>query len=81
MGRADAVTKSYMRKNQVFADAFNFLIYGGEPVIKPTLLQELDTTEIAIPFGSNNEDNINEEIIQKYRDVLKSTVVMHDSKK
>ena len=27
MGRADTITKKYMRKNEVFADAFNFLIF------------------------------------------------------
>ena len=30
MGKADVVTKNYMRQNHVFADAFNYLIYGGE---------------------------------------------------
>ena len=30
MGVADTVTKKYMRENKVFADAFNYLIYGGE---------------------------------------------------
>ena len=48
MGMADTVTKEYMRSNKVFADAFNYLIYDGEQVVKPALLQELDTTEIAI---------------------------------
>ena len=43
-----------MRKNEAFADAFNFLIYGGEDVVDPSLLQELDTTEIAVPFGMDH---------------------------
>ena len=30
MGKADTVTKSYMRKNSIFADAFNYLIYNGK---------------------------------------------------
>lgn len=29
MGAADTVTKAYMRENTIFADAFNYLIYGG----------------------------------------------------
>ena len=29
MGLADTVTKAYMKDNSVFADAFNYLIYGG----------------------------------------------------
>lgn len=80
MGRADTITKKYMRKNEVFADAFNFLIYGGEDVVDPSLLQELDTTEIAVPFGMSDEDKPNDEAVQKYRDVLKSTIIMQDSK-
>lgn len=73
MGKADTVTKAYMRENAVFADAFNFLIYGGRRVIDPDALRELDTTEIALPFGNQTEDSV-----QKYRDILKSTVIMQD---
>ena len=32
MGLADTVTKAYMKENTVFADAFNYLIYGGKAV-------------------------------------------------
>lgn len=74
MGKADTVTKAYMRENTVFADAFNFLIYGGKKVIEPENLKELDTTEIAMPFG----DAATEGAVQKYRDILKSAVVMQD---
>lgn len=45
MGLADTVTKAYMKENTVFADAFNYLIYGGKTVVNPTQLKELDTTE------------------------------------
>ena len=47
-----------MRGNKVFADAFNYLIYGGEQVVKPALLQELDTTEIAIPFALEDRKSV-----------------------
>ena len=30
MGKTDIVTKNYMRGSDIFADAFNFLIYNGE---------------------------------------------------
>ena len=43
MGQADIVTKEYMREPHVFADAFNFLLYDGRKVIKPSELKELDT--------------------------------------
>lgn len=75
MGKADTVTKAYMRENTVFADAFNFLIYGGRKVIEPKNLKELDTTEIAMPFG----DAAAESAVQKYRDILKSAAFLNDN--
>lgn len=74
MGAADTVTKAYMRENAIFADAFNYLIYGGRRVIDPNSLKELDTTEIALPFGDDKTD----EAVQKYRDILKSAVIKED---
>ncbi len=73
MGKIDTVTKDYMKKNTVFADACNYFIYGGRQIIDPDKLQELDTTEIAVPFGSGDED-----FVQKYRDLLKAATVMMD---
>ena len=66
MGAADTVTKAYMKENTVFADAFNYLLYRGRAVVDPTQLQELDTTEIALPFGAQDGD------------VLKSAVIKED---
>lgn len=74
MGAADTVTKAYMRENAIFADAFNYMIYGGRRVIDPNSLKELDTTEIALPFGDDKTD----EAVQKYRDILKSAVIKED---
>ena len=74
MGTADTVTKAYMRENAVFADAFNYLIYDGKPMISPADLKELDTTEIALPFGKDGAENT----AQKYRDLLKSAVIKQD---
>ena len=48
IGAADTVTKAYIRKNEVFADAFNYFMYDGEQKIRLEQLRELDTTEIAI---------------------------------
>ena len=79
MGVADAITKEYMRGSKVFADAFNYFIYGGEQVVDSEFLHELDTTEIAIPFTLDGKST-REEAVQKYRDVLKSTVVMRDAR-
>lgn len=79
MGLADTVTKAYMKENAVFADAFNYLIYGGKAIVNPEQLQELDTTEIALPFGAQDENgNQPDDAVQKYRDVLKSAVIKQD---
>lgn len=81
MGAADTVTKAYMKENTVFADAFNYLLYRGRAVVDPTQLQKLDTTEIALPFGAQDEDGKpQEDAVQKYRDVLKSAVIKEDGK-
>ena len=66
-----------MRKNNIFADAFNYLIYDGKPVVNPEQLRELDTTEIALPFGPQENGQSND-LVQKYRDILKSAVVMQE---
>lgn len=76
MGAADTITKEYMRENAVFADAFNYLLQSVGGYVDPNSLKELDTTEIAIPFGDDDAD----EAVQKYRDILKSAVVKQDDK-
>ena len=53
MGRKDTITNDYMRDTKVFADAFNYLIYGGKPVITPEKLHELNTTSIVVPYGTD----------------------------
>ncbi len=58
MGRIDVLTKEYMSDNEVFADAFNYFLYDGRQVIRPGRLRELDTTEIAIPFGNRKEEAV-----------------------
>ncbi len=86
MGKADVVTKNYMRQNHVFADAFNYLIYGGENVIHENELREVDTTEMALPYaehGSEREKTGKKveqdlEAVQKYRDILKRAIIKQD---
>ena len=53
MAARDAVTKNYMRNTKIFADAFNFLLYGGRSVINPEKLHDLDTVEIVLPYGED----------------------------
>ena len=74
MADKDTVTKEYMQDSEIFADAFNFLLYDGEQVIKPEQLRPLDTASIVLPYGESGQPVP----IQKYRDVLKMVTAMED---
>lgn len=76
MADKDTITKDYMQDSEHFADAFNFLLYGGRQVIKPEQLKPLDTTSIVLPYGTESKTVP----IQKYRDVLKMVTAMEDDK-
>ncbi|MCD8131179.1 MAG: hypothetical protein LUE16_07865 [Lachnospiraceae bacterium] len=71
----DTVAARYMRQNEVFADAFNFLLYHGRQVIAPDNLTELDTREIEVPYGGKDGAK---QPIQRTRDVMKSVTAMTD---
>ena len=73
MGVIDTEGKQYLSNRIFFADAFNYLLYDGEQVIKPEELQELDTTELTVPYGNNARVPV-----QKYRDLLKIWNAMMD---
>ncbi len=73
MGMLDILTKSYLSDNQVFADAFNFLLFDGQMKVDPTQLKELDTTELFLPYGTDSPKDAS----QKYRDVLKEATISY----
>lgn len=74
MGTKDTITKDYMADNRVFADVFNHMLYKGKNIIGPDTLHPLDTTALAVPYGSGTS----EVPVQKFRDEFKSLNVMHD---
>lgn len=73
MGVMDTEGKKYLSNNEIFADAFNFLLYDGEEVIKADTLRELDAAELTVPYGNNARVPV-----QKYRDLLKLWNAMMD---
>ena len=73
MGVLDAEAKQYLGKKEAFADAFNYLLYGGEQVINPDQLKEIDTAQLALTYGNNARLPI-----QKYRDLLRIWEAMTD---
>ena len=60
----DTVTKDYIKDAKVFADAFNFLIFEGNPVIDPSKLHEMDAAEIGMPYGEGKT----RATVEKFRD-------------
>lgn len=68
MGKIDNVTNKFVSDARVFADAFNFYMYGGKQVLSPDNLTEQDTilTDL-LPDGTD---------IKRYRDVIKSACIM-----
>ena len=66
IGAIDAITKAYIRKNEVFADAFNYFMYDGAQVIQPECLKELDSTEIAILLNEKDTMEISDPIVRRY---------------
>ena len=72
----DTAAKEYMRDAETFADAFNFLLYDGQQIIKPERLKPLDTTAVVLPYGDDGASVP----VQKYRDVMKMVTVMEDDR-
>ena len=74
--RVDTITKDYVKDAGVFADIFNYYIYGGRQVILPEQLTERDSTKIALPYGADGAVVP----VQKFRDVQKMYAAMTDGK-
>ena len=74
--RVDTVTRDFISDTDVFADVFNYYIYGGDQVILPENLTQRDSTKIALPFGTDGKVVP----IQKFRDVQKLCTSMTDGK-
>ena len=77
MGKKDSQTKVYMSNPKHFEDAFNYSVFKGKQVVKADSLslQEMDPTELGIVITEDAKD-----IVQKFRDILKKSVVMNDGK-
>jgi hypothetical protein len=76
MGNMDTITKNYMKDKSVFADAFNFLIYGGARVIQPEMLRPADTAELGIFEDAGQEKDI--KFLQRFRDNVNICTMMQD---
>ena len=53
MGKKDAVSKHYMSKNEIFADAVNFYFFDGRREVRPEDLETGDTEELELLYGKH----------------------------
>ena len=74
MGDKDNATINFMRKDENFADAFNFLIFDGKPVIKPENLTSVDSAVLSFPENKGKKVKS----LKKYRDVAKFLSIKRD---
>lgn len=74
--KADTVTKDFVSDSTVFADIFNYYIYGGQQIIQPEKLTERDSAKIALSYGTDGT----RVPVQKFRDVQKLYTSMTDGK-
>ena len=50
MGDIDTITKSYVRKPDVFADICNYALFNGNTIVTPDRLTERDPNELDVIF-------------------------------
>lgn len=78
MGRADKSTRDYVNDADVFADAFNYLMYDGDSVVDAKTLKPLDTSLLLNIFGLEDEKNQKNEFVQRYRDAVRQATIKAD---
>lgn len=78
MGRADKSTRDYVNDADVFADAFNYLMYNGDSVVDAKILKPLDTSLLLNIFGLEDEKKQKNEFVQRYRDAVRQATIKVD---
>lgn len=66
--KKDVILKDFWRSNARFADLFNAVVFEGKEVLKPEMLQEMDTDMSGVIQMKNYEESI-----VRIRDVVKKT--------
>ena len=73
MGVKDSKAKEYLSDNIRFSEICNYMLFGGDKIIKPQDLKECDSTEVLSIFGIDKKQIIR----QKWRDLLKNVSVKY----
>lgn len=55
LSKKDTISKIYMSKNEIFADAVNFYFFDGKQTVRPEHLRELSPEELALPYGKEGQ--------------------------
>jgi len=82
MGLSDKTSIAYFRNKKVFADVFNFWIYGGREVICEEDLTLISGSPVALCSASSSgrkkkkRPRVHRGAVQKQRDVFMQTVCM-----
>ena len=78
--RMDDTTRVYFSDPVVVADAFNYLLYSGNPVIKPESLTPLDPAEVFQPSVDGLPLEMRQKSVSLYRDAVKLLTCMDGEK-
>ena len=72
----DSLAREYISQPDVFAEIFNYLIYGGVRVIQPGQLAEADTRQTLV-LGAGGR----KKTLERYRDLFRKLVAKTDGEK
>lgn len=75
MGKKDSIVRKFLEKQDVFADLFNGMIFGGECVIKPDTLENISKETTVLVKSKHKEITEHLEVIEKERDVFKRAYI------
>ena len=76
-------SKNYLGNNEIFADIFNYSIYGGHQGIEPETLYGLDSHQTVILYRQMQKEGASEIMsrdIERFRDIYKYVDVRTDGK-
>ena len=51
----DSLTREYISQPKVFAEIFNYLVFGGVPVIQPDSLEDVEARQTATLYNKEKK--------------------------
>ena len=76
MGKTEDVIMDYLSQPYIIADLFNGYIFHGEQIIKPEMLNELDSKgKLLLEDGKGNNRKDTFEVMKKERDIVREVTI------